>query len=401
MAILETINDISLRVSNILIQQQQLKTQAVNWENLYREATEVQKKLLEQGTTQSKQNETLITSVEELKLQLSKQKLELEEALTKQTEGSTENEKLKSHIAGITLELQLQKKQEEQQLSLHFGVEKEQEKLKALNEDLQEQLKASQLLNQELQEELQATKISMVEELADASTKLQQKNNLTDELSKIKEKYQIDLSALHSKNSELETQLETFRVENQKISESKKELASINTQKAESIEFLTLQLTKLETKISTTPINNPDVYLNSKIEQLTAQIHNLIFENNLIKQLANPIKQNQPVKIAEKASEQPSGSQNQVHFLYAELQESQKAYLRLENQLNQYIEILSERQNMTNLEPDSLNNLQEQNKIVKLAEAIEGNTVTSNLELKQKLNEMIKEVDRCIAKLNS
>ena len=88
MAILETINDISLRVSNILIQQQQLKTQAVNWENLYREATEVQKKLLEQGTTQSKQNETLITSVEELKLQLSKQKLELEEALTKQTEGS-------------------------------------------------------------------------------------------------------------------------------------------------------------------------------------------------------------------------------------------------------------------------------------------------------------------------
>ena len=401
MAILETINDISLRVSNILIQQQQLKTQAVNWENFYREATEVQKKLLEQGTTQSKQNETLITSVEELKLQLSKQKLELEEALTKQTEGSTENEKLKSHIAGITLELQLQKKQEEQQLSLHFGVEKEQEKLKALNEDLQEQLKASQLLNQELQEELQATKISMVEELADASTKLQQKNNLTDELSKIKEKYQIDLSALHSKNSELETQLETFRVENQKISESKKELASINTQKAESIEFLTLQLTELETKISTTPINNPDVYLNSKIEQLTAQIHNLIFENNLIKQLANPIKQNQPVKIAEKASEQPSGSQNQVHFLYAELQESQKAYLRLENQLNQYIEILSERQNMTNLEPDSLNNLQEQNKIVKLAEAIEGNTVTSNLELKQKLNEMIKEVDRCIAKLNS
>ncbi len=401
MAILETINDISLRVSNILIQQQQLKTQAVNWENLYREAIEVQKKLLEQGTTQSKQNETLITSVEELKLQLSKQKLELEEALTKQTEGSTENEKLKSHIAGITLELQLQKKQEEQQLSLHFGVEKEQEKLKALNEDLQEQLKASQLLNQELQEELQATKISMVEELADASTKLQQKNNLTDELSKIKEKYQIDLSALHSKNSELETQLETFRVENQKISESKKELASINTQKAESIEFLTLQLTELETKISTTPINNPDVYLNSKIEQLTAQIHNLIFENNLIKQLANPIKQNQPVKIAEKASEQPSGSQNQVHFLYAELQESQKAYLRLENQLNQYIEILSERQNMTNLEPDSLNNLQEQNKIVKLAEAIEGNTVTSNLELKQKLNEMIKEVDRCIAKLNS
>ena len=401
MAILETINDISLRVSNILIQQQQLKTQAVNWENLYREATEVQKKLLEQGTTQSKQNETLITSVEELKLQLSKQKLELEEALTKQTEGSTENEKLKSHIAGITLELQLQKKQEEQQLSLHFGVEKEQEKLKALNEDLQEQLKASQLLNQELQEELQATKISMVEELADASTKLQQKNNLTDELSKIEEKYQIDLSALHSKNSELETQLETFRVENQKISESKKELASINTQKAESIEFLTLQLTELETKISTTPINNPDVYLNSKIEQLTAQIHNLIFENNLIKQLANPIKQNQPVKIAEKASEQPSGSQNQVHFLYAELQESQKAYLRLENQLNQYIEILSERQNMTNLEPDSLNNLQEQNKIVKLAEAIEGNTVTSNLELKQKLNEMIKEVDRCIAKLNS
>jgi hypothetical protein len=401
MAILETINDISLRVSNILIQQQQLKTQAVNWENLYREATEVQKKLLEQGTTQSKQNETLITSVEELKLQLSKQKLELEEALTKQTEGSTENEKLKSHIAGITLELQLQKKQEEQQLRLHFGVEKEQEKLKALNEDLQEQLKASQLLNQELQEELQATKISMVEELADASTKLQQKNNLTDELSKIKEKYQIDLSALHSKNSELETQLETFRVENQKISESKKELASINTQKAESIEFLTLQLTELETKISTTPINNPDVYLNSKIEQLTAQIHNLIFENNLIKQIANPIKQNQPVKIAEKASEQPSGSQNQVHFLYAELQESQKAYLRLENQLNQYIEILSERQNMTNLEPDSLNNLQEQNKIVKLAEAIEGNTVTSNLELKQKLNEMIKEVDRCIAKLNS
>ena len=129
MAILETINDISLRVSNILIQQQQLKTQAVNWENLYREATEVQKKLLEQGTTQSKQNETLITSVEELKLQLSKQKLELEEALTKQTEGSTENEKLKSHIAGITLELQLQKKQEEQQLSLHFGVEKEQETL--------------------------------------------------------------------------------------------------------------------------------------------------------------------------------------------------------------------------------------------------------------------------------
>ena len=127
----------------------------------------------------------------------------------------------------------------------------------------------------------------------------------------------------------------------------------------------------------------------------------MIFENNLIKQIANPIKQNQPVKIAEKASEQPSGSQNQVHFLYAELQESQKAYLRLENQLNQYIEILSERQNMTNLEPDSLNNLQEQNKIVKLAEAIEGNTVTSNLELKQKLNEMIKEVDRCIAKLNS
>jgi hypothetical protein len=127
---------------------------------------------------------------------------------------------------------------------------------------------------------------------------------------------------------------------------------------------------------------------------------NYEFENELRQKVKNELEIIEPTKIAETEHEKPGSNDDQVHFLYTELQASQARNLDLEKQLNTYIELLAEKGNGS-LGSEELKNLQEQNKISKLAEAIEGNSVASNLDLKQKLNEMIKEVDRCIAKLSS
>ncbi|MCX6189323.1 MAG: hypothetical protein NTW54_06950 [Bacteroidetes bacterium] len=401
MAFIEKIQDINLRVANIIKQQQQLKSQAQNWEHLYKEATEVQKKLIEQSTENIKRIDALSNEITTLKTDLAASELKHQQLIEKQNNLTVEHLGLKSENQNISNELHALRLKEEQQLTLHFGNEKEQEQLKAICEDLKEQLQASQQLNTELQTDLQASKIAWVEEQAQATTTAQQKNSLEKELTLLKDKYQTQLSELHSKISHSESQTEKGIAEKRKLQENVAELTQSNENKQAELTLFQEKLGEMEIQLSLPPELNENSALISQIEQLTAQIANLEFERDLIKETHLLAENARPTKIVETSNQGSGSNDDQIHFLYAELQTSQALNSELENQIHSYIDIIAEQTKKAEAVPSELKNLAEQNKIVKLAEAIEGNTVASNIELKQKLSEMIKEVDRCIAKLSS
>lgn len=401
MAVLEKIQEINLRVADLIKQQQQFKAQAQNWEHLYKEATDIQKRLLNQNTETAKANDELRQELDSVKSNLNTSEQEQSQWLETMTQLEAEATTLKSQLQTSQSELTNLRAQQEQQLSMHFGAEKEQEQLKALSEDLKEQLHASQQLNGELQSELQLAKINLVEEQAILNGIRQQNGSLEKELNQLKEKYQHEISELHSQQAALTQQLDKAGAEQRMLQENLLAISESENKKIMALELLQQQLEEMETKSSLPVEPVESEHLNSRIAQLMAHIANLEFEKELLKQ--NQISHPVPVIKEEAAPVQPeaAGNQHQMEFLYAELKASQAANSELERQIHQYIERLATQQSATKEESTELKNLAEQNKIVKLAEAIEGNTVASNIELKQKLNEMIKEVDRCIAKLSS
>lgn len=400
MAALQQLQDINLRVAALIKEQQQLRTKAQNWEQLYKEATDVQKKLIEQSTGNAKQNDSL--SAEIVKLKSGAAEWEQRHSALNEKHGSlvAENEKIKSLLHTAQNELQAMRVREEQQLSMHFGTEKEQEQLRAITEDLVEQLRASQKLNGELQTELQSARITLVEEQTLANSVSQQKNNLEKELDRLKEKYQNEVSELHSRNSQIESHNEKLVTDLKKMQEAVAELHQAKDSAQQTISGLHARIEELRSAVNAEP--DPEIgYLRSKVEQMTAQIANRLFESELKEKTKILSEYTNPSKVVETVNQYPGSNNDQVHFLYAELRASQERNAGMETQLNTYIDLLAGKPENGGQVPSELKNLQEQNKIVKLAEAIEGNTVASNIELKQKLNEMIKEVDRCIAKLSS
>ncbi len=400
MSALQQLQDINLRVTALLKKQEQLKSQAGNWEQLYKEATDIQKKLLSQGTENAKLNESLSAEISKLKTGAGEWEQKYKALQEKHGLVASEFEKAKTQISNAQHELQAMRLKEEQQLSLHFGVEKEQEQLKAITEDLKEQLHASQRLNAELQAGLQDAKITLVEEQAQANAVSQIKTRLEKELEATKEKFQAEFSELHSRSSHIENQNEKHLIEARKLQDTIAELTQFKVEGSHTIAALHTGIEELQSKLNIEP-DTELAYLRTTVAQLHAQIANIKFEQELKKKTMALPDANQASKTHEAVNQQPASNEGQVHFLYAELQASQAKNAALEQQLNTYIERLSGKHDNNAGETDELKNLQEQNKISKLAQAIEGNTVASNIELKQKLNEMIKEVDRCIAKLSS
>lgn len=179
------------------------------------------------------------------------------------------------------------------------------------------------------------------------------------------------------------------------------QLINQNREKLIALETLNGKIEEMEAQMALPPAPDNEDFYTSRIAQLNAKISNMEFEKELMKKNMVLVDPPQPAKIADISNQGSGSNTDQVHFLYAELQASQMAKEALEKQIHNYIEIIASQNKREEMNPLELKNLQEQNKIVKLAEAIEGNTVASNIELKQKLNEMIKEVDRCIAKLSS
>lgn len=401
MAVLEKIQEINLRVADLIKQQQQFKAQAQNWEHLYKEATDIQKRLLNQNTDTARINDELRQELDALKSNLNASEQEQSQWLDTMSQLETEAATWKSQLQSAQSELVNLRAQQEQQLSMHFGAEKEQEQLKALSEDLKEQLHASQQLNGELQSEVQLAKINLVEEQALLNNTKQQNVSLDKELNLLKEKYQHEISALHSQHAALTQQLDKSGAEQRMLQDNLLALSESENKKILALELLQQQLEEMEmsSDLPVEPVESE--HLTSRIAQLMAQIANLEFEKDLMKQnrVSHPIAvvQEEVTPIHPEAA----GNHHQMEFLYAELKASQVTNSELERQIHQYIERLATQQAATKEESTELKNLAEQNKIVKLAEAIEGNTVASNIELKQKLNEMIKEVDRCIAKLSS
>ena len=49
---------------------------------------------------------------------------------------------------------------------------------------------------------------------------------------------------------------------------------------------------------------------------------------------------------------------------------------------------------------NEINQLQEQVKLLKLAKQLEGDSVQDTKEVKLKINEMVREIDKCIALMN-
>jgi chromosome segregation ATPase len=397
MVAIEKLHDINLRVADIMKQQQQLKTQSLNWEKLYKEATDVQKKLIEQSTEYAKRNDMLNTNIENLQKEINERGSQQQQwSITHET-LLAENISLSAQLQTLTAEFQALKAREESQLSMKFGVEKEQELLKAINEDLQEQLIASQKLNSELQEELQALKITLVEEQAQANSVSQQKKSIEKEMAHLKENSQGQLSELHSKNSQLAGQMDNLAAENRQVRESLEAKDKKTTELEQQISALNAKMQDME--IQAAIAEEEKTGLMNEMDRLKASLFVIEQENDQLKSAAKTYEES-IATVAAPESTQGSGSDDeQVRFLYAELQASQATNAELEKQIRNYIDIISN-QPHGDQEP-SLKNLEDQNKIVKLAQSIEDNTVASNMELRQKLNEMIKEVDRCIAKLSS
>lgn len=76
---------------------------------------------------------------------------------------------------------------------------------------------------------------------------------------------------------------------------------------------------------------------------------------------------------------------------YVQKLENEKKALQLKND---ELKALLDNEKNTNFE------LQEELKVLQLAKHLEGDTSGDNIEIKQKINELIKEVDRCIAWLS-
>ena len=79
------------------------------------------------------------------------------------------------------------------------------------------------------------------------------------------------------------------------------------------------------------------------------------------------------------------------------LQKSINGYRENEEKMaSQLKKIDEEKSNLQN----EINQLQEQVKLLKLAKQLEGDSVQDTKEVKLKINEMVREIDKCIALMN-
>ena len=79
------------------------------------------------------------------------------------------------------------------------------------------------------------------------------------------------------------------------------------------------------------------------------------------------------------------------------LQKSINGYRENEEKMaSQLKKIDEEKSNLQN----EINQLQEQVKLLKLAKQLEGDSVKDTKEVKLKINEMVREIDKCIALMN-
>ena len=88
---------------------------------------------------------------------------------------------------------------------------------------------------------------------------------------------------------------------------------------------------------------------------------------------------------------------NEIREYVKGLQKSINGYRENEEKIASQLKKLDEEK--TNLQ-NEINQLQEQVKLLKLAKQLEGNSVKDTKEVKLKINEMVREIDKCIALMN-
>ena len=88
---------------------------------------------------------------------------------------------------------------------------------------------------------------------------------------------------------------------------------------------------------------------------------------------------------------------NEIRSFIKSLKEKLNSKIQENNKLNQ--EILSAGEEITHLKT-KISDLNENVKMLKLASQIDGNEVGSTKDVKLMINEMVREIDKCIALLN-
>ena len=88
---------------------------------------------------------------------------------------------------------------------------------------------------------------------------------------------------------------------------------------------------------------------------------------------------------------------NEIREYVKGLKKSINGYRENEEKMASQLKKLDEEK--TNLQ-NEINQLQEQVKLLKLAKQLEGDSVKDTKEVKLKINEMVREIDKCIALMN-
>jgi predicted nucleic acid-binding Zn-ribbon protein len=88
---------------------------------------------------------------------------------------------------------------------------------------------------------------------------------------------------------------------------------------------------------------------------------------------------------------------NEIREYVKGLQKSINGYRENEEKITSQLKKFDEEK--TNLQ-NEINQLQEQVKLLKLAKQLEGDSVKDTKEVKLKINEMVREIDKCIALMN-
>jgi len=88
---------------------------------------------------------------------------------------------------------------------------------------------------------------------------------------------------------------------------------------------------------------------------------------------------------------------NEIRSFIKSLKENLKTKVQENNKLNE--DILSASEEITQLKT-KISDLNENVKMLKLASQIDGNEVGSTKDVKLMINEMVREIDKCIALLN-
>ena len=88
---------------------------------------------------------------------------------------------------------------------------------------------------------------------------------------------------------------------------------------------------------------------------------------------------------------------NEIREYVKGLQKSINGYRENEEKIASQLKKLDEEK--TNLQ-NEINQLQEQVKLLKLAKQLEGDSVKDTKEVNLKINEMVREIDKCIALMN-